>query len=86
MLGGEHALFEALRRVAGFDRHFDLAEHLAGVELLGDDVDRATADLVARLDGARMRVEATVFGQQGRVDVDDPPAPLLDEPRARGCA
>ena len=58
MLGGEHALLERRGVSSGLDRHFGLAEHLAGIELLGDDVDRAAADCVAGLDRARVRVEA----------------------------
>ena len=37
MLGDQHARCKPLRRVAGLDRDFGLAEHLAGVELLGDE-------------------------------------------------
>ena len=80
MLGGEHALLQASRRVAGLDRHLGLAQHLAGVELFGDDMDRAAADGIPGLDRSSMRVEPAIFGQQGRVDVDDPRRPLLDEP------
>jgi hypothetical protein len=44
MFGREHALFKAFGRIALLDRHFRAAEHLAGVELFGDEVDGAAAD------------------------------------------
>ena len=58
MFLGQNALFKSGGRVAGLDRHFRLAEHLARVELFGDDVDRAAAGPVAGFDGAGVRVEA----------------------------
>src|SRR4051812_1016908 len=54
----EHARGEDFRRVAGSDADFGAAEDRAVVERLGDDVDRAAGDEIARLDGATMRVEA----------------------------
>jgi hypothetical protein len=52
MFGGENALLERRRRVAGLDPHLGLAQDLAGIELIGDDMDRASADFVARLERA----------------------------------
>src|SRR4029078_11559501 len=80
MLGGQHALFESCWRVDGLNWHFGLSQHLAGVELIGDDVNRTAADLIACADRAGMGVEASVLWKQGRVDVDDPPRPAVDEP------
>ena len=48
----------------GSDRHLGLAEHLAGVELFGDDMDRAAARRVARLDRAGVRVEPRYLGSR----------------------
>ena len=36
---------------------------------------------VASIERASMRIEAGIFGEQGWVDIQHPPAPLLDEPR-----
>ncbi len=86
MLGGEHALFEGLRRVARKHPHLGLAEHLAGIELFGDDMDRAAGDSVSRLERACVGVEPGIFGQQRWVDVDDPAPPFARRTTATGCA
>ena len=64
----------------GKDRDFGLAEHLAGIELLGDDMDRAPLTASPASSARCMGVEPAIFGQQGRVDVEDPASPLVDEP------
>src|SRR4029079_19033525 len=80
MFGRQHALFKALGRVAYLDRNLGASEHLAGVELFGHQMHRATAYAVARCDGSGMSVPPLVFGKERWVDVDDPAAPLIDEP------
>ena len=80
MFRGKHALLQGCGCVAALYRYLGLAQHFAGVELLRDDVYRTTAYLIARFDCAGMGVETAIFREQGRVDVDDPSAPLLDEP------
>ena len=39
MFGGEDALLQRSSGVAGFDRNLRLTQHLAGVELFGDNMD-----------------------------------------------
>src|SRR6185312_2003280 len=72
-------------RITRFDRHLGLTEYFAGVQFLGDDMDRAPADKVSGLDRSRMRVEPSVFREQRRVDVDDPPLPFADEPGGKNA-
>ena len=79
MLRGKDARGQRAGGVAGLDRDFRPAQHIAAIEFLGHDMHRTARDRIARFDRARMRVEALVFGEQGRVDVDDPPAPARDE-------
>ena len=82
MLGDQHSLGKRSRRVAGQDRHLGLAEHLAGIELVGHEMDGAAADRLAGGERALVGVEALILGQQRGVDVDDPPAPARR--RSRG--
>ena len=56
MLSGKHPLFKRLRRVVRGNLHFRPAEHLAGIELFRDDVNRTTADRVPRGEGAGVLV------------------------------
>jgi hypothetical protein len=63
MFGGEDTLFEGLWSVAREDGHFGLPEHFAGIQLLRYNVNRAAADLIARLQRARMGVETSILGK-----------------------
>ena len=75
MFGNQDALGKCLCCVIGMDRHLGPAEDFARIELFCHDMDRAAPEGVACVDCPRMRVEPAIFGQQGRVDVDDAPAP-----------
>jgi hypothetical protein len=79
MLGDEHALGEHLRIVARQDRDLDLAKDLARIELVGDEVDGRSRRSVAGSQRRIMRAEPLVFGQKGRVDVEDTAPPALEE-------
>jgi hypothetical protein len=79
VLCGEHARGECVGGVAGFDRHLGLRDDGAVVERLGHEMHRCTRDRVARRDGSRVGVEALVFRQQRRMDVEDAACPVLDE-------
>ena len=80
MFRGKHALLQGCGCVAEFYRYLGLAQHFASVELFRDDVDGAAAHIVAGLDGPGVRVEAAIFREQGRVNVDDPFDPFSNEP------
>ncbi len=58
MLGGEHALGERVRIVAGQHRHRRLGDDRPVVNRGADIVDRAAVDADARLDGSGVGVEA----------------------------
>src|SRR3954451_3211048 len=79
MFGGEHPLLEGGRSIIRPDCHSDLPEHLAGIEILCHHVNGAAANLVTCFDRPCMSIKTAIFGQQGRVDVEDPPAPFLDK-------
>ncbi len=70
MLFGKHASGEGVGIIAGHDRHARLAQHLAGVELLGDDMDRASGLCIASVDCALVRVEALVQRQERGVNIN----------------
>jgi phosphoribosylformylglycinamidine synthase len=55
-------------------------ENIAGIELICHDVHRAAANCIAGFDRSRMGIQAAIFRQERRVDVDDSAAPLVHEP------
>src|SRR5436190_6903405 len=80
MLGCQDPFLERLRRIVGLDLDFGATENFSGVELFGHEMNRAAADGVAGGKHAAMRVQPLILGKKGRVDVDDPAPPALDEP------
>ena len=80
VLGDQYAGGEGVGRVSGQDRHRGLPQNWPLIEIGGDEVNGAAAMAVARLQRAVVGVEAGVFGQQRRVDVQHPSLPAAHEP------
>jgi hypothetical protein len=60
----QHALAQFGFRFARFDAHPGLDDARAAVELLRDEVNRGAMLGIVRLDGAPMRMQSRIFGQQ----------------------
>jgi hypothetical protein len=77
----QHPRAEGVGRVVVAHRHRRLRDDRPGVHFRRDEMHRAAVDFHAIGQRALMRVQALVGGQQGRVDVEHPARPALDEPR-----
>ena len=74
-----YALGKRVRRVIGQDRHFDLAKHRPIVQLSRHQMYARSRNFVFRVNGVLVGMEALIFGEQRRVDVEHPSVPLLHE-------
>ena len=74
-----YTLGQGINGIVRMHRNGGLGNQRAAIKLFGDEMNGAAVFAIAGFQGAGMGIQSAIFGQQGRVDVDQAPGVMADK-------